>query len=212
MNVVVFSGAGISAAAGIPTYRGPDGIWTRNPSLEHRMHARSLRNNFDSVVKEMEDMRAGVLGKQPTRAHKIIADWERDHHVTVITQNVDGLHSAAGSSRVLELHGSLLRTKTDTDGRSRPDVVLFGETLDKRVVKAADKAVRAADVVLAIGTSATVYPAADLLEMAANIVDLRLGYKLVWMNTHVPENSRLHSAVQVLGDVQVTIRQALSAS
>lgn len=187
-GVCALTGAGISVAAGLGTFRGPDGAWIIDPELEEALHADHLPGNVDLMWAFWGGMRerAGAVG--PTPAHRALA------HVgaRVLTQNVDGLHLDAGSERVVELHGSggrarclawcgwagtaaAARALADDDGRphcprcgalARPDVVLFGEQLDAEDLRAAAGAVTACGLFLSVGTSGRVAPASWLGPMA----------------------------------------------
>lgn len=192
---VVFTGAGISVAAGLPTYRGTGGMWTNDKENEKRSKPppdeltdeTQRRVWWDEIWKLWGPLRAVVNKSGPTKAHQAIADWEQKiDELTVITQNVDGLHKASGSSAVLELHGSLWTTRCSDQeckqlpwvdraertkapdcpscGKAgRPDVVLFEETLNPDVYYQAYRTVEHTDLVVVIGTSGVVYPAVELL-------------------------------------------------
>ena len=187
-GVCALTGAGISVAAGLGTFRGPDGAWTIDPELEEALHADHLPGNVDLMWAFWGGMRERACAIGPTAAHQALA------HVgaRVLTQNVDGLHLDAGSERVVELHGSggrarclawcgwagaaaQARALADDDGRphcprcgalARPDVVLFGEQLDAEDLRAAAGAVTACGLFLSVGTSGRVAPASWLGPMA----------------------------------------------
>lgn len=189
-NVCVLTGAGISAESGIPTFRGggESAVWKGMP-FEQISSARMVREDLDAVW-EWFDYRRGIYGKcQPNPAHNTLAEWQkRFEDFTLVTQNVDGLHERAGSENVIELHGNINHAKCvncemiykmnvedvphkpnhcDNCGtKLRPDVVLFGEMLPVGAFeKAASKAAEC-DLFLIVGTSALVYPAAGLAEIA----------------------------------------------
>lgn len=186
-RVTVLTGAGVSAASGIPTFRGPGGLWkTFRP--EDLATPRAFREN-PGLVWEWYDWRRALISKaQPNAAHKVLARWTRERpHTTLITQNVDGLHERAGSHNLVLLHGSIWRLACWTPcrvghagwldesvplaplpprcphcgGLARPGVVWFGESLDRAALAGA-RAATACDLFLTIGTSAVVYPAAGL--------------------------------------------------
>jgi NAD-dependent deacetylase len=186
-RVVVLTGAGVSAESGVPTFRGGGNttVWKGMP-FDIISSAQMLERNLPAVW-EWFDYRRGVLASlEPNAAHHEIARWqERFPDFTLVTQNVDGLHQKAGSRNVVELHGNVWRARCTvcrlghdmskaqrpdacpSCGNSlRPDVVLFGETLPAGAFEfAADKAVRC-ELCFVIGTSALVYPAAGLPEIA----------------------------------------------
>ena len=174
-----FTGAGLSAESGIPTYRGAGGLWHEYDYEEYACQAAFERD--PERVWDFHDLRrAKVAACEPNEAHRIIA---RLPHARVITQNVDGLHQRAGSTGVIELHGSLWRLRGSgtivenfevplanrrcADGRYwRPDIVWFGDVLDPLVLQAAAHALEWCDLLVGIGTSASVYPAAELPRIA----------------------------------------------
>jgi NAD-dependent deacetylase len=203
--VVFFTGAGISVGAGLPTYRGSGGIYDSGnrepPNVDDITPERlpALWERFRPRLSAFDE-----LG--PAVAHRHIAALEDhlDDPIVVVTQNVDGLHSLAGSGRVIELHGSL-RTLRCLDhghvhdvgdaywpvddaphcptcaGLCRPNVVLFGESLPRLSFTAAQEAIRDAGTIVAVGTSAQVFPAAYLIEPHATA-----GATCIWINPETP--------------------------
>lgn len=189
-GTVVFTGAGLSIASGVPSFRGAGGLWTRYDPAEYAS-IQALRRDPAKVWGFLRELNDTLAAAAPNDGHRAIAELETVGHVThVITQNIDGLHQRAGSHRVIELHGSD-RTLTCLDGghafaRSdvehlagepvprcprcdsvlKPDVVLFGEELPPAPFRRAEHALRHCDVLLVVGTSAEVYPAARLPGMA----------------------------------------------
>jgi len=185
-SVFVLTGAGVSAESGVPTFRGGGdaAVWKGMP-FEVISSAGMVRSNLPEVW-EWFDYRRGVLGHcRPNPAHETIARWQdRFPRFTLATQNIDGLHAAAGSREVLELHGSAWRARclkcggredlrekpagvrppvcVACGGQMRPDVVLFGEIVPERVFISAAEGAAACDVCFVVGTSAIVYPAAGL--------------------------------------------------
>jgi NAD-dependent deacetylase len=187
-HVVAFTGAGISSESGIPTYRGEGGLWNtydpnRYANIAHFRQYPSYYWNF------FKDVRYPVLKKaKPNRAHTCLAELEKMGKLkSVITQNIDGLHQEAGSTRVIELHGTtrivhcvdcsqeysfddvfvflekeLPPLCKKCRGMLRPAVVFFGEALDPEVLQLAYDEVNSCDFLLAVGSSLVVYPAADL--------------------------------------------------
>lgn len=182
-RVAVLTGAGISAESGVPTFRGADGLWKN-----HRATDLATPQAFASdpeLVWEFYNWRRELVGKVSfNAAHKaLVAMEDRVPDFTLITQNVDGLHLLAGSRNLLEIHGNLWKVRctrcnrvrmdrrsnlgtlpkcTECNGLLRPHVVWFGESLDSDILERAVSAVRSCQVMLVIGTSAVVQPAASL--------------------------------------------------
>ena len=180
-RVVVFTGAGVSADSGIPTFRGPGGLW-RNFRPEELATPDAFRNDPKTVWEWYEWRRGLIRDAKPNAAHEAIA---RLPDAIVVTQNVDGLHARAGAHDVVELHGNIFRVRCVREGTVhargeafddvpphcacgallRPDVVWFGEALPDAAVARAVSAIRAADLLLVIGTSGVVYPAAGFVSL-----------------------------------------------
>lgn len=198
MNVVFLTGAGISTAAGIPDFRGPQGVWTKDPEAE-LTSTLSWYLGDEDVRRKAWLMRAeaAVWDKIPTPAHRAVARFAAQVEVgAVVTQNVDGLHQAAGSdpASVLEVHGSarswrcedcaatgpmgeaVARVRAgdpdprcaDCGGIIRATTILFEEALDGDVIDAAHTAATQCDVMIAVGTGLGVYPVAGLFPLAAD--------------------------------------------
>jgi NAD-dependent deacetylase len=188
-RVTVMTGAGVSAASGVPTFRGAGGLW-RSFRAEDLATADAFARDPTLVWEWYEWRRATIASCQPNAAHEVLAQWTQDSpQCTVITQNVDDLHLRAGTQRLVRLHGSIwelscwnrcgtapwrdervpLPTQPATcpgcGGLARPGVVWFGESLSPTDVQAASAAC-SCDVFIAIGTSAIVYPAAGFLQQA----------------------------------------------
>lgn len=186
-RVAVITGAGISAESGIPTFRGPGGIW-RTYKAEDLATPEAFARD-PKFVWEWYDFRRSVIAEaQPNAAHRALAEWERRiEDFVLITQNVDGLHDRAGSRRVLKVHGDIWTLRCTLCGREReeksvrlseipphcacgamerPAVVWFGEGLPPLVWQQAKRAVQQVEVLLVVGTSAVVYPVAGLAELA----------------------------------------------
>lgn len=186
-SMVFFGGAGVSTASGIPDFRSEDGLYHQHfkyppeEMLSHGFYATHTEEFFDFYRTRMI-----ALGAKPNQAHLMLAELERAGKLTaVVTQNIDGLHQAAGSKNVLELHGSVHRNVCQRCGRVysaewvvgtegaprcpecggaiKPDVVLYGESLDERVLVASVEAISKADLLVIGGTSLVVYPAAGLV-------------------------------------------------
>ncbi len=184
--VTVLTGAGVSAESGVPTFRGPGGLWKQFRPEDLATPQAFAR--APELVWEWYDWRRSVIAKiKPNPAHVALAEIEvRMPQFTLITQNVDGLHQQAGSKSVLEVHGSIWRLRCTACRRewgdrsiplelppqcecgnlARPGVVWFGENLPVKVWAAAEEATRSCDVFLVVGTSAVVYPAAGLIPLA----------------------------------------------
>ncbi len=185
-NIVFFGGAGVSTESGIPDFRSVDGLY--NQKWKYPPETILSHSFFESDPKEYYRFHREKLvidGVKPNRAHLRLAELEREGKLrAVITQNIDGLHQAAGSQNVLELHGSILRAYCsrcrkpyDADvinhgtgvprctcgGVIRPDIVLYEEPLDDDVIMRAIHYIRQADVLIVGGTSLRVYPAAGLI-------------------------------------------------
>lgn len=186
-KIVFLTGAGVSAASGLPTYRGVGGLW--NGDAVRLAEAGALARDPEAVWRMFAPWRAKARAAMPNAAHRAIAEVERrtTASVTVITQNVDGLHQRAGSSEVVELHGSLFRTRCvacalaaypDDDPQpdaprcpscgacARIDVVLFGEPIPAAAEWEAKKALRDCDLFIAAGTSGSVAPASSFVRSA----------------------------------------------
>ncbi len=185
-NIVFFGGAGVSTESGIPDFRSVDGLynqkWKYPPEtiLSHTFFER-----YPEEYYRFHREKLVIDGVKPNRCHLRLAELEREGKLrAVVTQNIDGLHQAAGSKNVLELHGSILRAycsrcrkSFDADlmnhgtgvprcgcgGIIRPDIVLYEEALDQDVMRAAIQYIRNADVLIVGGTSLKVYPAAGLI-------------------------------------------------
>jgi NAD-dependent deacetylase len=183
-NIVVLTGAGISAESGIKTFRDSGGLWEEY-DVEVVASISGWHANPD-LVQEFYNKRRKELEKaKPNEAHLILAKLEDNFNVEIITQNVDNLHERAGSTKITHLHGELTRARssknpsltsdigyraiekgeTAEDGSPlRPDIVWFGESVP--LIEAASKKVHSADILIIIGTSMNVYPAAGLIEYA----------------------------------------------
>jgi NAD-dependent deacetylase len=185
-SVVFFTGAGISAESGIPTFRGKDGIWNKLKPEELANFNAFMKN--PEMVWEWYKYRKKIVSEaQPNPGHLAIASFQdKIKNVTVVTQNVDNLHRRAGSKNIYELHGNIERNyciKCKTwynediniqdkiprcvcGGLIRPDVVWFGEFLPEDQYSSAEKASAEADVFFIVGTSGIVYPAASMIYVA----------------------------------------------
>lgn len=212
-RIVFFGGAGVSTESGIPDFRGVDGLYRQKYAyppemiLSHSFFASRPEEFFrfyrDKIL---------ITDAKPNPAHEKLAQWEAEGRLqAVITQNIDGLHQKAGSKKVYELHGSIHRNyctrcgkfytaeeiaqttgvpRCECGGIIKPDVVLYGESLDEGVMRAAISALSTADLLIIGGTSLSVYPAAGL-------VDVYTGNRLVLVNkTPTPRDDRADLVVR----------------
>lgn len=184
-HLVVLTGAGISAESGIKTFRDADGLWEGHDVMEVASPI-GWAQNPELVLDFYNQRRRQLLEVKPNLAHTTLKDLERQFKVSIITQNVDNLHERAGSTNVLHLHGELLKVrstknekliydwkkdlnlgdKAEDDGQLRPHIVWFGEAVP--AMHKAAKIVEKADILLIIGTSLQVYPAASLIDYLPN--------------------------------------------
>ena len=198
-SVAVLTGAGVSAESGVPTFRGNNGLWKQYRSEDLATPGAFARD--PQLVWEWYDWRRGLISQaKPNAGHRALVEFDkRMPSFTLITQNVDGLHELAGSRNVLNLHGSiwsvrctscerervdrrtplpLIPPKCECGALLRPGVVWFGEALPSRVWQDAEAAARTAEIFLLVGTSALVYPAAGLAQIAkasgARVVEINI--------------------------------------
>ena len=191
-KITVLTGAGVSAESGVSTFSDSDGLW-ENHKVEDVASIEGWYRNPQLVLDFYNARRAQLFQVRPNSAHLAIAELEKEYKVTVVTQNVDNLHERAGSTKIIHLHGELTKVRpenccNDRDGYSeetvfdigadeinlgdvapngaqlRPHIVWFGEAVPK--IEAAIEAVEAADILLIVGTSLQVYPAAGLYRYA----------------------------------------------
>ena len=190
-KIVVFTGAGVSADSGIATFRDSDGLWAQY-RVEDVCTPEALKNNRAQVIEFYNMRRRESLSKQPNEGHIAIAKMEEWAEVIVITQNVDNLHERAGSKNVLHLHGELMKLRSERDSNLiydiedgweqsldaraedgallRPHIVFFGELVP--MFDPACRIVQDADVLIVVGTSLAVYPAAMLVRYAKSGVPI----------------------------------------
>lgn len=208
-SVVVFTGAGMSAESGIPTYRtGADGLWSA-ANMEKYANPRGYRAHIPDSYEWYRLRAQRVAAAEPNVGHRAIVTMaEHVAHLTLATQNIDGLHQRAGSRDVIELHGNLREVRcVDCDGRVawseaperpvctrcggmlRPDVVMFEEMLPWGAMEGAQVAAKSADVLISVGTSNVVWPAAELPLIAS-----RSGAAVLIVNPELegqPEGARV---------------------
>lgn len=185
-NLVVLTGAGMSAESGISTFRDAGGLWDRYP-VEQVATPEGYQRDPELVIRFYNERRRQLLDVKPNKGHELLADLEKHYDVTIITQNVDNLHERAGSSRIIHLHGELTKVCSSYDPNNahyvkelkpeefevkigdragdgsqlRPFIVWFGEAVPE--IERAITVVEKADIFVIIGTSMNVYPAAGLL-------------------------------------------------
>jgi NAD-dependent deacetylase len=185
-KIAVFTGAGISAESGIPTFRDKnDGLWTKF-DVDLVANVAGWKKDRESVLDFHNQVRKQMKDCQPNDAHKLIAQLEEKYDVIIVTQNIDSLHEKGGSKKVLHIHGSIDKSKSsltneyfsdlaedqdlkigdkcDKGSQLRHGTVLFGDPLPHTEFVAAVKAIDEADILIVIGTSLQVYPAAGLIK------------------------------------------------
>ena len=185
-KIVILTGAGMSVESGLKTFRDADGLWEEYPVQQVATHEGWL-NDPTLVTNFYNMLRKKCWGVKPNEGHKLVAELEKNYDVTVVTQNVDNLHEQAGSSKVIHLHGELMKvcssndpddpryqqlltpdncevtpgTKAGDGSLLRPFIVFFGEAVP--MISAAAEEAQTADIFIIIGTSLNVYPAAGLI-------------------------------------------------
>ena len=181
-NIVILTGAGISAESGIKTFRGSDGLW-ENHKVTDVATPEAWQRDPKLVLKFYNQRRAQIRNAQPNLAHLALRDLENCFNVNIITQNIDDLHERSGSSQVMHLHGEINQSRSSVDAtlvydiidtemkigelcelnsQLRPNIVWFGEAVP--MMEQAIELIQKADIVIVIGTSLQVYPAAGLLD------------------------------------------------
>ena len=196
-NLVVLSGAGMSAESGISTFRDAGGLWDRYP-VEQVATPEGYARDPELVTHFYNERRKQLLEVEPNRGHELLAELEKDFQVTIVTQNIDNLHERAGSSHIIHLHGELTKVCSSRDPNNphyikelkpeefevkigdlvgdgsqlRPCIVWFGESVPE--IETAIDWVEKADVFVIIGTSMNVYPAAGLLNYVPRNAEIYL--------------------------------------
>jgi NAD-dependent deacetylase len=209
-KLVILSGAGVSAESGVATFRDANGLWEGHDVMEVAT-PEGFRKNPALVLEFYNQRRRQLFEVQQNDAHKIIAELEKDFDVTVVTQNVDDLHERAGSTKIIHLHGELLKARctlnTDaildwkeditvgqlhpqTGKQLRPHIVWFGEAVPA-IIEAAE-AVEQADIIIVIGTSMQVYPAAGLVDYA------KPDAKIYYIDPRPATIPNMHHRIEVL--------------
>ena len=223
-KIAVLTGAGVSKASGVPTFRGgPESLWRNHPPQELATPQAFARD--PRLVWEFYDWRRQIIARaRPNPAHRVLAEMEAAlPHFTLVTQNVDGLHREAGNRNILYLHGDIWFVRCTAcayraeDRRVplpelpppcpqcgallRPDVVWFGEPLDAAMLARAEDAFARADIALVVGTSAVVYPAAAL-----PYATIERGGRVIEFNVE-PTPITPYAAESILGPSEITLPQ-----
>ncbi|MFB1288359.1 SIR2 family NAD-dependent protein deacylase [Helicobacter pylori] len=218
-NLVILSGAGISAESGIKTFRDADGLWEGHDIMEVASPY-GWKKNPQKVLDFYNQRCRQLFEVYPNKAHKALAELEKHYQVNIITQNVDDLHERAGSSRILHLHGELLSVRSEKDpnlvyrwekdlhlgdlahddSQLRPDIVWFGEAVP--LLEEAISLVKQAHLLIIIGTSLQVYPAASLYTHAHKDA-------LIYYIDLKAKNARLPQNIQCINDSAVHAMQDL---
>ena len=209
-HIVFFTGAGMSAESGVPTYRGKGGIWHKYNWEDYACQVAFVRNP-EAVLDFHETRRRVLIDCLPHAGHKLISDLEKSHeNVWIITQNIDGMHQRAGSKNIVELHGSVWRLrcdhcevviddhnpdhyknwKCDNDHWLRPDIIWFNDFLIPAIPQKADEIISKSDLFISIGTSGVVWPAAGFPQIAKSN-----GATLIEINPEPSEQNNLYDHV-----------------
>ncbi|CAN5665917.1 NAD-dependent protein deacylase [soil metagenome] len=201
-KIVVLTGAGISHAAGLATYRGPEGLWN-DPKKMELAELSALETRRDEVTEMFWSFREQTRRAEPTRAHAALVAFEQQcaGAFLIVTQNIDGLHQRAGSQHVVEYHGNLAHWRCEICGREtdpptgtvplcdgqamRPDIIFFGEAIPVSAEREVKAALRECDLFVAIGTSGTVWPAAAFVRSASYA-----GARTILLNLELDDEAR----------------------
>ncbi len=212
-KIVVLTGAGMSAESGISTFRDSGGLWDQYP-VEDVATPEGYARNPQLVIDFYNARRKQLLSVEPNEGHRLVAALEKDYDVTVVTQNVDNLHERAGSTRIIHLHGELTKVtssrnpnssyqirelrpeefevqigdKADDGSQLRPYIVWFGEPVPN--IEVAANYVQQAEIIIIIGTSLNVYPAAGLIQLTKNNAEI---YLIDPAEVNVPYNRHIHT-------------------
>lgn len=233
-NIVVLTGAGISAASGIPTYRGSSSVG-EEPATKRYTSVQGLQEDSTAFWHHWRNFRLATLQATPNAAHIALADLENylhaDQSFTLITQNIDGLHQRAGSRNVIELHGNVHRTKCTNPECSlepyleenldnvsiplcplcghllRPDIILFGEYLSALADWRSKRSLRECDLFMAVGTSGVVFPAANFVRSAAYV-----GARTIMVNLDPIDPPNPSFQEEYLGRAEEILPQLLARS
>lgn len=191
-KITFFTGAGISAESGLHTFRSENGLWNSH-RIEDVCSAQAIKNDFKKVNDFYNERRTEMLNVEPNSAHLLIKEMEKFFEVAVVTQNVDNLHEKSGSKEIIHLHGEITKSRPlgntkiiydqvseikigdrcpVTNAQLRPYIILFNEPLDTDIYNKAKRHIRESDIVVVIGTSLEVNPAAYLLTEANSKAEL----------------------------------------
>jgi NAD-dependent deacetylase len=233
-RIFILTGAGVSVASGLPTYRGPGGLWN-DADIARIVEAENLPGSLPDLWKLYRGRREQVLQSQPNAAHYAIANLQRtwskrgnDRRVMLATQNIDDLHQRAGSPDVLELHGSGFMTRCSNERCTappfrdealydevplcaecgsplRPAVVLFGEMLPEHVLYRVAQALGECDLFISVGTSGQVWPAARFVQAAVQV-----GARTISVNVERSDNP--HFQEEYLGRAEEVLPQLLGSA
>jgi len=210
-SIVLFTGAGMSAESGIPTYRGAGGIWQQYDWEEYACQ-KAFERNPEKVLGFHELRRSAILKCQPHAGHVIISKVQMQHQNTwIVTQNIDGMHQRAGSKNVIELHGSIWRLRCSRHGVHedfgpqykirkcphctswlRPDVTWFEDILDINIMEKTGRLAASAGLFISIGTSGVVFPAATFPVLAHES-----GAHTICINAEGPDNKEIFDDVVI---------------
>ena len=220
-RIVALTGAGMSAESGLKTFRDADGLWEGHDVMQVAS-PEGWRQDPELVLDFYNQRRRQLFDVRPNRGHELLAELEQRFSVDVVTQNVDDLHERAGSSRVLHLHGELLKVRSSLDERLvqdwttdlvlgdlcelgsqlRPDIVWFGEAVP--LLEPAAEITSQADIIIIIGTSMQVYPAASLIHFA------QPGIPIYFIDPRPTISESQFSNLTVFADTAVTGMQKLA--
>jgi len=220
-RLVVLTGAGISAESGLKTFRDSDGLW-EGFDINEVATATAWRKNPELVLDFYNERRKNVKNVQPNSAHIALAELEKDFNVTIITQNIDDLHERGGSTNVLHLHGEIFKMRSvsdesityridgdiqlgdlaDNGSQLRPHIVWFEEPVP--MIEMAAEIMKTADILLIVGTSLVVYPAAGLVNYAPwkipkFIVDKKIPSASALYNLTAIEKSATEGMKDIIG-------------
>ncbi len=200
-RIVVLTGAGMSAESGIPTFRAADGLW-ENHRVEDVASPEGWQRDPKMVLEFYNQRRRKIVEVEPNKGHIILAELQADFDVQIITQNIDNLHERAGSKNVMHLHGEITKSRSTLDhelvydiagtelswgdkcelgAQLRPHIVWFGEPVP--LIEDAAKLTATADILVVVGTSLQVYPAAGLVQVAPHVA------KKYIIDPHMPQVS-----------------------
>jgi NAD-dependent deacetylase len=233
-NIVVLTGAGISAASGLRTYRGANGLWDEGDTARVS-DVSILKTEPHAAWQFFGSFRTAVLATSPNAAHTALAECQKklgdDKRFTLITQNIDGLHQRAGSQNVIEMHGSVFTTKCSNEACTttpyadneshveklplcticnsalRPNIVFFREAIPEEASWLSKRALRDCDLFLAVGTSGTVSPACDFVRWAKYA-----GARTILVNMDSPTHYKSEFDQELLGPAEVILPQLLASA